>query len=93
MKEQLTKAKSGKSKNFGYGSILAAFALEKITLMQLQYISLGLPPQIEPRMQRWFDLMARHAGQYQVSFSDTLFKWFNRQEMAYAEYPYAGMDF
>ena len=34
MKEQLTKVKSGRSKNFGYGSILTAFALEKIPLMQ-----------------------------------------------------------
>ena len=34
MKEQLTKVKSGRLKNFGYGSILTAFALEKIPLMQ-----------------------------------------------------------
>ena len=44
-------------------------------------------------MQRWVDLMARHAGQSQVSFSDTFFEWFNRQEMVFSEYPYAGMDF
>ena len=37
--------------------------------------------------------MSRHAGQSQISFSDTFFRWFDRQEMAYAEYPYAGMDF
>ena len=63
MKEQLTKVKSGRSKNFGYGSILNSFALERIPLMQPQYISLGLPPPTEPRMQRWVDLMSRHAGQ------------------------------
>ena len=50
MKEQLTKVKSGRLKNFGYGSILVAFALEKIPLMQPQYIALSLPPPIEPRM-------------------------------------------
>jgi len=33
MKEQLTKVKNGRLKNFGYGSILTAFALEKIPLM------------------------------------------------------------
>ena len=33
MKEQLTKIKSGRLKNFGFGSILTAFALEKIPLM------------------------------------------------------------
>ena len=63
IKEQLTKVKNGRSKNFGYGSILTALALEKIPLMQPQYISLGVPPPTEPRMQRWVDLMARHAGQ------------------------------
>jgi len=93
MKEQLTKVKNGRLKNFGYGSILTAFALEKIPLMQLQYVSLGLPPPIEPRMQRWVNLMARHAGQSQVSFFDTFFEWFNHQEMVFSEYPYAGMDF
>ena len=93
MKEQLTKVKNGRLKNFGYGSILTAFALEKIPLMQLQYISLGLPPPTEPGMQRWVDHMSRHAGQSQISFSDTLFGWLDRQEMVYSEYPYAGMDF
>ena len=44
-------------------------------------------------MQRWVDLMARNAGQSQISFSDTFFEWFNHQEMVYAECPYAGMDF
>jgi len=80
-------------KNFSYGSILTAFSLEKIPLMQPQYVSLGLPPSTEPRMQRWVDLMARHAGQSQVSFSGTFFKWFKCQEMVFSKYPYAGMDF
>jgi len=93
MKEQLTKVKNGRLKNFGYGSILTTFSLEKTPLMQPQYISLGLPPPTEPWMQRWVDHMSRHAGQSQISFSDTFFGWFDRQEMVYFEYPYAGMDF
>ena len=44
-------------------------------------------------MQRWVDLMARHAGQSWISFSDAFFKWFNCQEMVFTEYPYVGMDF
>ena len=44
-------------------------------------------------MQRWVDLMARHVGQSQVSFSDAFFEWFNHQEIVFAEYPYARMDF
>lgn len=93
MKEQLTKVKNGILKNFGYSSILTAFSLEKIPLMQPQYIPLGLPPPTEPRMQRWVDHMSRHAGQSQVSFSDTFFGWFNCQDMVFSKYLYAGMDF
>ena len=44
-------------------------------------------------MQRWVDHMSRHAGQSQVSFFDTFFGWFDRQDMVYSGYPYAGMDF
>jgi len=33
IKEQLTKVKSGRLKNFGYGSILVAFALERVPMM------------------------------------------------------------
>jgi len=93
MKEQLTKVKNGRLKNFGYGSILTTFALEKIPLMQPQYISLGLPPPTEPHMQRWVDHMSKHVGQSHISFSDTFFRWFDCQEMVYSEYPYAVMDF
>ena len=37
--------------------------------------------------------MSRHVGQSQISFSNTFFGWFDRQEMVYSEYTYAGMDF
>ena len=37
--------------------------------------------------------MSQHAGQPQISFSDTFFEWFDHQEMVYAKFPYAGMDF
>ena len=63
LKEQLTKVKSGKTKNFSYGSILIAFTLERIPLMQPQHVSLGVAGPRDPRMQRWVELMARHAGQ------------------------------
>jgi len=39
------------------------------------------------------DLMSEHAGQPQISFSHTFFEWFDRQEMVYVKFPYAGMDF
>ena len=44
-------------------------------------------------MQRWVDLIARHAGQSQISIFDALFEWFNHQQMVFDEYLYAGMDF
>ena len=44
-------------------------------------------------MQRWVDLMSRHADQSYISFSDSFFEWFDHQEMVFAEYPYVGMDF
>ena len=93
IKEQLSKVNNGRSKNFGYGSILTNFSLERIPLMQPQNISLGLPAPREPRMQRWVDLMARHVGQLQISFSDAFFEWFDHHEMIFVEYPYVGMDF
>ena len=42
MKEQLTKVKSGKTKNFSYGSISITFILERVPLMQPQHVTLGL---------------------------------------------------
>lgn len=50
MKEQLTKVKNGKTKNFSYGSILVSFALERIPLIQPQHISLGVPGPRNPQM-------------------------------------------
>lgn len=82
MREQLTKVKNGKLKNFSYASILIGFSLEKIPLLQPQYVSLGLPPLTEPRMQRWFYLMARHASQSYCPFlmlsssGSTVRRWF-----------------
>ena len=93
MKEQLTKVKSGRLKNFGYGYILTAFALEKIRLMQPQYISLDLPSPTKPRMQSWVDHMSRHAGKPQITFTEAFFRWFECQEMVFSEYPYVGMAF
>ena len=93
MKNQLTKVKDRRLKNFGFGSVLTAFALEKIPLMQPQYIILDLPSPTEPHMQQWVDHMARHAGQSKITFIDAFFRWFERQDMAFSEYPYIGMDF
>ena len=93
MKEKLTKVKEGKIKNFGYGSIMISFALERIPLLQPQLISLAVSGPRNPRMQRWTDLMARRGAHSTIVFTPTFFEWFNRQAMTFTEYPYSGMDF
>ena len=75
MKEKLTMVKSGKTKNFSYGSILITFVLERVPLMQPQHVTLVLAGPRDPRMQQWVELMARHVGQSSISFSTTLFSW------------------
>lgn len=50
MKEQSTKSKDGRLKNFGYGSILISFSLERIPLLHPQHISLELLDPRAPRM-------------------------------------------
>ena len=47
----------------------------------------------DPRMQRWVELMARHAGQSTVMLSNAFFSWFRRQIIAINDYAYAGVDF
>lgn len=50
MKEKLTKLKSSKMKNFDYGSILIAFTLERIPLMQPQHVTLSFIGPRDPQM-------------------------------------------
>ena len=62
LKEQMTKVKSSEMKNFSYGSLLIAFTLERIPLMQPQHVTLGVAGPRDPWMQRWAKLNARHVG-------------------------------
>ena len=50
MKEQLTKVKRSKMKNYSDGSILITFTLERIPLMQPQYVTLSLVGLRDPQM-------------------------------------------
>ena len=51
MKEQPTKAKGGRKKNFSYGSILISFILERVPLMQPHHVTLSISGPRDPRMQ------------------------------------------
>ena len=93
IKEQLNKDKGGRKKNFSYGSILISFTFERIPLMQPQHVTLDISSPRDPRMQRWVELMGRHAGQSTIVFSTAFFARFWRHIISIDEYAYAGVDF
>ena len=95
IKGQLTRAKTGKLKNFGYGSIIVSFALERVPQLAPQSISVDAGRLREPRMVRWSALMARHAieGTEIVRFPASYFHWLDRQIFTIEDFPYAGIDF
>ena len=61
--------------------------------MQPQHVTLGVSNLRDPRMQRWVELMGRHAGQSTIVFSTVFFAWFKRQVFAIDEYAYTSVDF
>ena len=61
MKTQLTKSKNGDLKQFGYGSILVSFFLERVPHLRLQ-AKWGIPAPRDPRMKRWCDLTTEHVA-------------------------------
>ena len=81
VKGQLTRAKNGKLNNFGYGSIVVSFALERIPMLAPQSIVVDDGRPQESRMVRWSTLMARHAieGTKIVRFPSSYFRWLDRQ--------------
>ena len=85
--------RSGRKKNFSYGSILISFALEWIPLMQPEHVTLDISSPRDPRMQRWVELMNHHAVQSTIMFSTALFSWFQRHIIAIDKYAYVGVDF
>ena len=95
VKGQLTRAKNGKLNNFGYGSIVVTFSLERIPMLALQNILVDVGRPREPRMVRWVALMARHAteGIEIVRFPHSYFRWLERQIFFIEDFPYVGIDF
>jgi len=60
IKGQLTRAKNGQLKTFGYGSLFVSFGLERVPMLipQQLTVEVGLPR--EPKLMRWVAVMARH---------------------------------
>ena len=81
IKGQLTRAKNGKLNNFGYGSIVATFSLERIPTLSSENIHVDVGRPREPRMVRWVALMAHHAveGVEIVQFPPSYFRWLECQ--------------
>ena len=76
IKEQMNKAKGGRKKIFIYGSILISFALEWIPMMQPQHVTMDISSPRYPLMQRWVELIGRHASQLTVVLVTAFFVWF-----------------
>lgn len=72
MKRKLTKCRMGDLKQFGYGSLLVSFFLERVPLLWLQE-DWGLPVPQDPRMLRWCNLMARHVAGPIIKYNDWFF--------------------
>ena len=79
IKRQLTKCKKAKLKQFGYGSILVSFILERLPIFQGQGAIVAEPPLRVPRMARWAALMPRSGGGQQMSWRPEFFAWLRRQ--------------
>lgn len=95
VKGQLTRAKNGQLKKFGYGFIIVSFGLERVPLLVPQQLSVevGLPR--EPRIMRWVALMAHHPeeGSKVVRFSPKYFHWLSNQLFVIQDFPYDEMDY
>jgi hypothetical protein len=71
VKEQISRCRTGQ-KQFGYGSFLVSFFLERIPQMQPQ-IALAVWPVDEPRMERWTSLSPRLVPESEFHFTGDFF--------------------
>ena len=60
MKGQLTRAKNGQLKTFGYGTLVVSFALERVLMLIPQHLTVEVGPPREPKLMRWVAVMAQH---------------------------------
>jgi hypothetical protein len=79
-------------RQFGYGSLLVSFFLNRVPLLRLQ-VEWDLSAPIDPRMLRWCQLMARHVAGPIIKYDDTFFDWLRPQMLMVDDYAYVGLDF
>jgi hypothetical protein len=92
IKKQLTKCRCGNLKQFGYGSLLVSFFLERVPVFRLQVEWNILVPR-DPRMLRSCRLMDRHVAGPIVKYDDIFFDWLQTQMLTVDDYAYAGVGF
>jgi hypothetical protein len=92
IKKQLTKCRGEDLKQFGYGSLLVSFFLERVPVFRLQ-AEWDIPGPRDPRMLRWCRLMARHVAGPIVKYDDVFFDWLRNQMLMVDDYAYVGLDF
>jgi hypothetical protein len=92
MKKQLIKCRSGGLKQFGYGSILVSFFLERVLDLRLQ-VEWGITAPQVSRMKRCVDLMARHGGGPIVRDDDVFIQWPRIELLMVEDYVYVVVDF
>jgi len=90
---QLTNCRKGQLKDFGYGSIIVSFFLERVPVFRPQLIEVERPRPREPRMRQWVDIMARHGGGPVFTYPTAFFQWLEGQIILIDDYAYAGTDF
>ena len=95
VKGQLTRAKNGQLKNFGYGFLVVSFGLERLPMLVPQQLSIGVGLPREPMLVRWVTVMAHHLeeGSEVVQFPPEYFRWLENQLFMIQDFPYAGMDY
>jgi hypothetical protein len=91
VKEQVSRCRMGQ-KQFGYGSFLVSFFLERIPQMQPQ-IALAVRPVDKPRMERWTSLSPRLVAESEFHFTGDFFAWLRWQYLWIEDFPYAEVDF
>jgi hypothetical protein len=92
VKDQILRCRMGQQKQFGYGSFLVSFFLERIPQMQPQ-ITLAVRPIGEPRMEHWTSLSPRLGTDSEFKFTGDFFAWLRHQLIVIEDFPYTGVDF
>lgn len=89
---QLTAYKTGRQKNFGYGSLICSLFFERIPTLNPR-VSLSSPPPRQPWMMRWTRLWYRLGGGPTCHYDEDFFNWWARVTFCVDEYCYTGMDY